>query len=394
MGDLGAGGCDKPAQHPGGRALLGRLVARQLAVDVVGDDARGAAEAGEKVGRQSSARTHRLPQTRHDDLQMRGAHGGRAVLFVAHGDAREHRVDKCVLVAHGLMHVVPPGDRPRDGLAAGIGGQVVEPDKRLEDADDFVVELLEHRQRVFAQRDEQSRARVKRREHVRELFDHDIAADEQLLELVEDEDEGASRAVCGGGDERPELAILRRCSEGRVDRGGRSIHPVRADENAADEAFATGVQPRDDAGPQQRGLADAAWPKEHRERARQHVRGHAADVGLAPAEPFRRSRRTGRDPGRDPAARRPRSRRGGLHLLDPVGELGLYQRDPVVLPECWSYSFGSRWTAHDACPRLIPPDVEQEDAKVPVAQPIAEEQHRTPGPLADCGGSRLITSRK
>ena len=146
---------DKPADIPG-RALLGRLVAPQLAVDVVRDDSGGAAEGLSRRSVVSSARTHRLPQTRHDDLQMRGAHGGRAVLFIAHGDAREHRVDECVLAPHGLMHVVPPGDRPSDGLAAGIGGQVIEPDKRLEDSDDFVVELLEHRQRVFAQRDEQS----------------------------------------------------------------------------------------------------------------------------------------------------------------------------------------------------------------------------------------------
>ena len=88
---------------------------------------------------------------------------------------------------------------------------------------------------------------MKRREHIRKLFHDDIAAYEQLFELVEDEDEGASQAVCGDADERPELAILRRCSEGLVDRGGRSLHPVRADETPPTKrlrrAYSRGITP-------------------------------------------------------------------------------------------------------------------------------------------------------
>ena len=223
-----------------------------------------------------------LPQTLQHELEVRRLHAGVGRRLV------EHRLDERVLGRERLpRQLAVAGERAEDRGLPRFPVEPVEAQQVREQLGDPAGELVELRERVVAQREQDVDAQAGPAQQLRQRRAQrpfETVVEDVLLEVVEQQME-LPALLRGGRDRvdearrRAELAAL--VVHGRDQTRGGILGPrvVHDHRRAAQLA-----QPARDAGAQERALADAARPVEDGEPVREHVRRHGGDLALATEE--------------------------------------------------------------------------------------------------------------
>ena len=299
VGDLHPGRRHEVVEDARGLVALGRPERAQRPLEVLGDDPLGAAESRERreAERRRACRPLLLPEALHDELEVRRLDPpvgpfarDRAAALAAHVDPAALHLVEDGLDERGLdrhrraAELAVALDRPHDRLAAAAPVEVLEPQVR-----DPRLERVELRERVLAQAEEEVRPQAgladRRRELAREAGAGAVPlVEEVLLELVEDDvDVAADRFRRGLQrlDERPPALEADRLLDRLLRAPVGVARPRREDDDRRVVDRAHRVRDR---GAEERALADAARPVQHRQPRGHEVGEHDLALALAAEE--------------------------------------------------------------------------------------------------------------
>ena len=275
---------DELAHDPRRRLLLGDRQPLERTSHVLADDCARTADRAQRREPQlaRAGLPLALPQTLQHELEVGRLDAGIGRRLV------EHRLDERVLGRELLAgQLAVAGERAEDGGLSRFPVEPVEAQQVREELGNPAGELVELREGVVAQREQDVDAQAGAAQELwqrRTQWPFETVVEDVLLEVVEQQMElpallRDSRHRVDEPRGRAELAAL---GMDRSDQPSRGILGPRVVHD--DRCTAQLAQPAGHAGTEERALADAARSVENGEPAREHVRRHGGDLALAAEE--------------------------------------------------------------------------------------------------------------